>query len=710
MPRAVTIAMAQPVANSAANPAPKVLVHQTTPAHPINSQLLAAQHGKSALSEWRKMYGLLIHHYESNGHSCVNSTQHPQLCQWLKHQQIQYEANALSAQQILQMRLMKVEFIDRNQVKLGKKCERKECTKFAAFEGFCHEHFSVGFRSTKSAHKQEVTQPAYQPTKLTTHNLTTQQFSASRENLALQPSRAPTQTLNENATGVITNSQCHRGKRPKYEFAPGKKNENANSLDSSIKTTSNLPKNQQDGLDTSTAPKNNGPAKSLQSQHNQAIWLKHYGSLILFYEIYGHSNVTLQYRKDIATPSLVTWVSIQRERYKRGSLSDDERKRLNLLHFAENIDDANIADNTGSQIKRRCIVKECKKFAVFNGKCHAHYTNENERAITIPPTKTRGTSQATSLSGEKRKIQAATNDHASSDSNSRVFIPPRQPNSTAGGGRKFPIYVPTEPLLRRPKKKKKSVSKPQFPLVGFFKQKNGLYTLVDSQERASNTKSRDLSRDQIISKLFNYISNLSSIENCISNHVHTQCTCLHYLRDKTFAIEAVSNAILDYFEMSPKEKKRYAVERMRMAENAAEGRKINYQKEGPFRMFMLPLSYDYLDSANIPLAADTPELNSNLSREAQISQLFRHTICSSSWHNLHNIGREKKDTLHKYINGDTSVSRHKACGNKNRGKPCQQARASVRALLLSLLEEYRNGNAGVEGQEEVVLPPSFSKR
>jgi hypothetical protein len=162
--------------------------------------------------------------------------------------------------------------------------------------------------------------------------------------------------------------------------------------------------------------------------------------------------------------------------------------------------------------------------------------------------------------------------------------------------------------------------------------------------------------------------------------------------------------------MTPKEKKHYAVERIRMAENAAERRKTTCQMEGPLRMFMLPLSYEYLESAILPRANDTPGSNNNASRDAQISQLFRHKICSSSWHNLHNIGREKKDTLQKYIKGETSVSRHKACGNKNRGRSGQQARESVRALLLSLLEEHGNGNAGDGLEEDVVLPPSFSKR
>jgi hypothetical protein len=76
------------------------------------------------------------------------------------------------------------------------------------------------------------------------------------------------------------------------------------------------------------------------------------------------------------------------------------------------------------------------------------------------------------------------------------------------------------------------------------------------------------------------------------------------------------------------------------------------EREGTSRFFTLPLIYEYLDSIEtcIPYGK---------SRENQIGSLFKHKICSLSWHNLHDNGRTVQETMQKYLDGDTSVARHK---------------------------------------------------
>ena len=212
-----------------------------------------------------------------------------------------------------------------------------------------------------------------------------------------------------------------------------------------------------------------GKRPSLQDQHNQNIWLKHYGSLILFYEQYGHSKVTLQFSKEFAPPSLVAWVNQQRERYKNGQLNQDEIRRLDLLGFR----------TTGktNTVPNRCVNKGCNKYAVFNGKCHSHY----------------------SQGGQSNKRQATPNEASYSyfsepqSKKSKLSVLPtgsNRPFYYIGGAR--PAINP--PVVREKKVVKKLVkaTKPKFPLVNSSKQKNGLWSLPDYPDYQAKDNAKKL--------------------------------------------------------------------------------------------------------------------------------------------------------------------------------------------------------------------------
>ena len=194
---------------------------------------------------------------------------------------------------------------------------------------------------------------------------------------------------------------------------------------------------------------------SLQDQHNHNIWLKHYGMLILFYEHYGHSKVTLQFSKEFAPPSLVSWVKQQRERYENGQLNQDEIRRLDLLGFRET-SKPNIMPN-------RCVDEGCYKFAVFNGKCHSHYTQ----------------------GGQSSKRQATANDNEPQSKKSKLS------NYPIGSNRPFYYIGGAQKVVRKLVKAKK----PKFPLVNSSKQNNGLWALPDYPDYQAKDEAKKLEEE-----------------------------------------------------------------------------------------------------------------------------------------------------------------------------------------------------------------------
>ena len=422
-------------------------------------------------------------------------------------------------------------------------------------------------------------------------------------------------------------------------------------------------------------------APTLQDQHNQNIWLKHYGSLILFYEHYGHSNVTLQYAKEFAPPSLVTWVNQQRERYNKGQLSEDEIKRLDLLGFTEGKVDV-------SQ-KKKCVKDDCNKFAVFNGKCHAHYTQSGKlRKREAAP----GAAAYNYFNEPPSKKSKKLTKAQEKEIDAKITFPMSRAQARSIGinafptgqkGAKAPLMIPAnyagalQPFQTAAKKKpikKKPVKavKPKFP--NSTKQKDGLWTLtitgpkedgskVDNSEGQTNDQDvekgdkskrgrpkvrriKDQTNDQVIERIGHYVTLLANAQYCISEkNYYTDCTCMHYLRSNPFAVKTVSHAIFDYYEKSNNEKRLYALDRMRQGEQPKQARPL--ESEG--RFFTLPLVYDYVENADIPE-------KDGQSKYAQLGVLFKHKICSSSWHNLHNHSVKAKETLLQYMGGDITVA------------------------------------------------------
>ena len=857
-----------------------------------------AQHNPYEVANWRKMYAILITHYESNGHSNVSSSSDPQLAAWLADQEKKYIFNSLTAGQVQQLALMKVSFIDSKESKLGTKCSEKKCTKFGAFEGYCHEHYylknsdqfsrserdvlhnpdeekranSAKGKAKKKGKKSKVKRslvpvnrgpnviqlaakalaegkevdlqhildqkpdgdvvavPLIPPTEsqakvsklkydaqevdetavstdeksitakedeenngdsfdkpaaedeknddtLKSSDAQNKEANSTNKsaddevkngdeaksahdkagnksdetidkpaaihadtefdtNLSKKNSEAPaTQSVDDISVPSLPependsekNDDNDRGakslgdekseaeiKQRKSDADEKHKSDGtAESAKDSANDDSNVKKpaakaNISTKTSTSTTkisakdkkaanpviaaavntmlaqypPTKMNPAissiipprqpvyyhpyaygwppapthsarseaPSLQDQHNQNIWLKHYGSLILFYEKYGHSNVTLQFPKEFATPSLVSWVNQQRERYKKGLLNQDEMKRLDLLRFGE-------AKPKPGKKSKRCVNKKCTKFALFNEKCHSHYNQTSKL----------------------RKRKADPNEAIFN-----YFAEPLSKKSKSIGKKTQSIDAKITPVgiqFSREEKKFKLVkaSKPKFPLNSTSKNKGGLWTLSEYTTEKSSNEDDDLTEnnenktieqkkarsktkkaiihgvttEEVIEKIGQYVTNLANRQNCISERrgfFYTQCTCLHYLRDKPFEVEAVSRAILEYYEKSHDEKKHYALERVRLGtQTTVDGVS---ERRGNFRPFSLPLDYSFVDQASLPEKDDE-------SRKAQIGALFQHKICESSWHNLHNHGPKIRETLAKYINGDTSAVIHK---------------------------------------------------
>lgn len=437
-------------------------------------------------------------------------------------------------------------------------------------------------------------------------------------------------------------------------------------------------------------------APTLQDQHSRNIWLKHYGSLILFYERFGHSDVTVQQSKELAPPSLVTWVSQQRDRMNKGLLTEDEVKRLDLLSFRQ--------ASTGTEVmeKQRCIKEDCNKFAVFNGKCHAHYTQTGKLRKRQAAPDAAAYNYFNEPTSKKSKTMKLTQAQARSI-DSKIAFPPgrsgaamvRIPGVYAGVLQTF-----QEKKAAVVKKKLVKAIKPKFPLVNSSRQKNGLWTLTISDDKAKDEpekskepetekpeepaeepveekekeqegettalkkargrpkgsrlkvmKLKDQTTDQVIEKIGHYVTLLANAHYCINErHYYTECTCMHYLRNNSFAVKAVSTAIFDYYGKSHTDKRHYTLERMRMGEQPKSNGQTD--QKGNQRFFTLPLVYEYID--NIELT-----VNGGKSREDQIGTLFKHKICSSSWHNLHDNGRKVQETMQKYLDGDTSVARHR---------------------------------------------------
>ena len=66
------------------------------------------------------------------------------------------------------------------------------------------------------------------------------------------------------------------------------------------------------------------------------LWESKYKKLIAYKNENGHCNVPCHYKKD---PSLGRWVSLQRDKYKKGGMSKSEIERLNLIGFVWDLHD-----------------------------------------------------------------------------------------------------------------------------------------------------------------------------------------------------------------------------------------------------------------------------------------------------------------------------------------------------------------------------------
>eukprot|EP00581_Thalassiosira_minuscula_P016182 CAMPEP_0183732328 /NCGR_PEP_ID=MMETSP0737-20130205/38182_1 /TAXON_ID=385413 /ORGANISM="Thalassiosira miniscula, Strain CCMP1093" /LENGTH=511 /DNA_ID=CAMNT_0025965313 /DNA_START=88 /DNA_END=1623 /DNA_ORIENTATION=+ len=388
-------------------------------------------------------------------------------------------------------------------------------------------------------------------------------------------------------------------------------------------------------------------------------WTKIYGLLILFFEEHGHTNVP----PTLETKMLYDWVTEQRSKY--ALLSAQQTKQLRILNFQ--------SKGKASSIKKgvvRCSFssddeQSCNRFAAFNGYCHEHFAAIQQQQQS-QPTKTKAT--------KKKK-----SDDCDADPTGKIKV--------------------------------------EHPLVGFKKRKNGNYDIESSKE-----KLKDISREYVINRINLFIQKQSNWKNCPNTYnkskVSTTCTCMTYLRDKPhFLIESISNALLEYYELSPIMRKRYAVERMRYAEL---GKRKNYQpKEGPQRVYMLPLSYEYLEGKtseeeeeeeNDDGEGDEEHISSkkNGKRQEMIAEAFKHRICVNAFRNIHNIGSTQCRTLFQYQNGDLSAIQHGNSGKEwHSTKKYAEVYQSLRDSLTILFEEYQQ-DANRKG--EIMLPSQFSKR
>ena len=185
------------------------------------------------------------------------------------------------------------------------------------------------------------------------------------------------------------------------------------------------------------------------------------------------------------------------------------------------------------------------------------------------------------------------------------------------------------------KKAKTSQPENKFPFIGLSKKKltnkegGDLYDIKTSSERFTN-----ITRDELISKYNTFLLTLSGMP--CKNKVPTKCTCLKFLEDKPLIIESVSNAILDYYEMSALQKKHYCVERMRHADMQTRG-EHNPWKHGIERNYMLPLSYTYFEQKYFTSDIGSDEedesgddksgSNKINKHETMIGEAFKHCIC-----------------------------------------------------------------------------------
>ena len=289
------------------------------------------------------------------------------------------------------------------------------------------------------------------------------------------------------------------------------------------------------------------------------------------------------------------------------------------------------------------------------------------------------------------------------------------------------------------KPKSKKVTKPRtapkqgdFPLIGLLKRKSGKYDI-----ESKNEKVKELTRDEVIDRLKVFIHKISqhNCGNSRDNRFGTACTCMQYLGNKPFIVESVSHAILNYYEMTPLQRKHYSVERMRYAEMAKREKPGNKVQ----RIYALPLCYKYFEEEqqqqqlsdgmdeedgqecdeghkeNSKQAEGSEEVNVDANKTSNkqqqmmmISDAFKQKICLHAFHNLHHIGTSQRQTLDKYANGDLSVGTHGNAGKKwNGNKKYIAAYESCRDLLNALTEEYRDIE---EPNGDITLPLVVSKR
>ena len=291
--------------------------------------------------------------------------------------------------------------------------------------------------------------------------------------------------------------------------------------------------------------------------------------------------------------------------------------------------------------------------------------------------------------------------------------------SGEGGDTNRPVIrpAPAEEIVNSANKKAKTSHQPEnkFPFIGLSKnltnkERGDLYNIKTNSERLTN-----VSRNELISKYNTFLQTLSGMP--CKNKVPTKCTCLKFLEDKPFIIESVSNAILDYYEMTPLQKKHYCVERMRHADMQTRG-ECNPWKHGIERNYMLPLSYKYfeqkyftsdseIDSDEDESGGDNSGSNKINKHESMIGEAFKHCICKHAFHTLHNMGSTVVKTLGKYASGDLSVAQHKNAKKEWSGaKKYAEAYESLRDSLNMVAEEYKHLADG----DKITLPSHFSKR
>ena len=207
------------------------------------------------------------------------------------------------------------------------------------------------------------------------------------------------------------------------------------------------------------------------------------------------------------------------------------------------------------------------------------------------------------------------------------------------------------PFVRKRGQKKEKVV---FPLIGLRRlQRTGTYNV---KSRGAKGHNRDMTRSAVVAELNEYLLQLSA-QPCTGtreNRSIVRCSCMTFLADKPVVVNAVSNAILDYLDKPPLERKLHVIERLRFAEHHDPDAA---QKQGnavvlPTAMFPLPLNYKYLDAQWTVASQNT---NGGLVLK-QITQAFQHKCCHNAWLSMHNIGVDKKQTLRSYAAGDLTES------------------------------------------------------